>query len=95
MSDMKHTKGDWEYDQESDHTFWVGVNPDMPTGLICEIVDQDGSEETLVNAKLIAQSPVMYTFIVDYIDAMEDKGKLTIHETALLDSAKQIVKQLS
>ena len=52
-------------------------------------------EEAEANAKLIAQSPVMYTFIVDYIDAMEDKGNLSIHETALLDSAKQIVSKLS
>ena len=53
--------------------------------------------EANANAKLIAQSPVMYTFIVDYIDAMEDKGKgkLTIHDTALLESAQQILKQLS
>lgn len=63
---------------------------------IAIVIEQDnpnGIKQMQANAALIAQSPAMYTFITDYIDAM--KGKLTIHETALLDSAKQIVKQLS
>ncbi len=34
-----------------------------------------------------------HTFVIEFVDAMGDKGNLTIHETALLDSAKNIIKQ--
>lgn len=95
MSNIKHTPGEWIETAGPEAKYWlVGVPNNNGFSTIATIsATIDGT--SLANAKLIAQSPVMYTFITDYISAMGDKGKLSIHETALLDSAKQIVKNLS
>ena len=93
MKNMKHTKGEWK-------VCYVNLRECYKIrskGTLIAIVQKKPvpPDEYEANAKLIAQSPVMYTFIMDWIEAMEDKGKLTIHETALMDSAKQIAKDLS
>lgn len=97
----KHTKGKWELSEAKTGVSWYVVVTDEKH--VCEIslhhkvgekISED-AEEAEANANLIAQSPNMYTFMTDYVSAMDDKGKLTIHETALVDSAENILKEIA
>jgi hypothetical protein len=69
---------------------------DFLKGVISEVPGGGGvlpdHPSTLLENGKINQS--MYTFIIDYIEAMTDKGKLSIHETALMDSAKGIIDSI-
>lgn len=101
----KHTKGEWELTSVG-YTFDIFPTDDKREERICRIepmydmatinakTDKFCHIEAEANAKLIAQSPTMYQFLTEYIDAMKDKTKLTIHEKALLISAEEIINSI-
>ncbi len=84
--DMPHKFSDLEWNEETILT-WAWVEPlskdKEPYGYV---------RVSPENAKLIAKSPIMHQFIKEWVSAMEDKSTLSIHETALLQSAKQILE---
>jgi len=101
----KFTKGKWyiqsmgENSLESD--FWVKSDTNnvvhYGTDIMCEDYgDHNGypREQRMADAKLIVQAPNMYQFLTEYIETMNNKGKLTNHETAMKNSAEKIIKEI-
>jgi len=94
MMKPKHTPGEWK---SKDHGYDLN---EIFAGdlLIAKISNVPPDKEELANTKLIVQSPAMYDFLAEYVDAMNAKksggSNLTTHEKALFYSANQILKSI-
>lgn len=96
MENQKHTQGKWGVESpdefDTGHSVYLRERG-MVIGrrYIAREIEQ-GEDDGLADAKLIAQSPDMYIFLTNFVEAIDDKDEPTILEMSMYKSAKKILK---